>query len=134
MPGSDSESVLVDTSVWVGFLAGEPHAVTAVATLRRSHHIVICGQIVQEVLQGSRDQPALAKLERQFAVWDREAEQPEDFVQAARTYARLRSKGITVAPADCLIAALATRCGLRVCATDSHFERIPGLRLYPLPG
>lgn len=131
---SENDKVLVDTSVWVGFLVGEPNAVTAIATLRRSHHIVICGQIVQEVLQGSRDQPALAKLERQFAIWHREAEQPEDFVQAARTYARLRWKGITVSPADCLIAALASRCGLRVCATDPHFERIPDLRLFPLPG
>ena len=130
----ESDSVLVDTSVWVGFLSGDPKAVSAVETLRRSHHIVVCGQIMQEVLEGSRDHAALAKLERQFAVWDRETEQPEDFVQAARTYAALRWKGIAVPPADCLIAALATRCGLRVCATDPQFERIPHLRLYPLPG
>jgi hypothetical protein len=51
--------------------------------LRRSHTIVICGHIQQEVLQGSRNQAAL-KLEQKFAVWPCEAEQPEDFRQAAR--------------------------------------------------
>ena len=130
MAGSDS--VLVDTSIWVGFLAGQAEEVAAVASLRRAHHIVICGQILQEVLQGSRDAPALAKLERQFAIWDYEAEQPVDFVEAARTYAGLRWKGVTVPPTDCLIAAVAKRCDLRVCATGPHFSRIPDLRLLEL--
>ena len=91
-----------------------------------------CGQILQEVLQGSRDAPALAKLERQFAIWDYEAEQPADFLEAARTYAGLRWKGVTVPPSDCLIAAVAKRRHFRVCATDPHFGLIPGLRLLDL--
>ena len=127
---AENDKVLVDTSVWIGFLAGHADAVALVASLRRSHHIVVCGQILQEVMQGSRDAPALAKLERQFAIWESEAEQPEDFLEAARTYARLRWKGITVPPADCLIAALARRRGLLLCANDPHFERIPDLRRY----
>ena len=60
---ADRDSVLVDTSVWVGFLAGRSEEVAIVTSLRRAHHIVICGQILQEVLQGSRDTSALAKLE-----------------------------------------------------------------------
>lgn len=94
---------------------------------------MVCGQILQEVLQGSRNAAAFNRLETQFAVWDREAERPEDFIEAARTYADLRWKGITVSPADCLIAAVARRCDYTICATDPHFEQIPGLRLYPLP-
>ena len=129
---ADDGRVLVDTSVWIDFLSGHADAVRLLASLRRSRHIVVCGQIVQEVLQGSRDEAALAKLERQFAIWDREAEQPEDFLDAARTYARLRWKGITVPPTDCLIAAVAKRCGLPVCATDPHFERIPDLLIHHL--
>ena len=39
-------------------------------------------------------------------------------------------ESITVPPADCLIAAVARRCGLLVCANDQDFERIPGLRRY----
>lgn len=59
-----------------------------------------------------------------------EAEQPQDFVEAARIYAKLRWKGVTVPPADCLIAAVARRCRLLVCADAPHFEHIPGLRRY----
>lgn len=127
---AENDRVLVDTSVWIGFLAGHAGAVATVASLRRSHQIVVCGQILQEVLQGSRDAPALTKLEREFAIWESEAEQPQDFVEAARIYARLRWKGVTVPPADCLIAAVARRCRLLVCADDPHFEHIPGLRRY----
>ena len=69
----------------MGFLSGHPKEVAAVSSLRRAHHIVICGQILQEVLQGGRDAPAFATLERQFAIWAYEAEQPADFLEAART-------------------------------------------------
>ena len=129
---AESSRVLVDSSLWIDFLAGDETALRALASLRRDHAIVICGQILQEVLQGSRDAQAFAKLQREFAIWDREAEQPDDFLEAARTYARLRWKGITVPPADCVIAAVARRCDLALCATDPHFDEIPGLRRYRL--
>lgn len=127
---SENDRVLVDTSLWVGFLKGDAAAIALLARLQRAQHIVICGQVKQEVLQGSRDAAALAKLERDMSIWECEAEQPEDFVDAGRIYAQLRWKGITVPPPDCLIAALAKRCGLLLCATDPHFKSIPGLRLY----
>ena len=129
---AENTRVLVDSSLWIDFLAGDETALRALASLRRDHAIVICGQVLQEVLQGSRDAQAFAKLEREFAIWHREAEQPDDFLEAARTYARLRWKGITVPPADCLIAAVARRCDLALCATDPHFDQIPDLRLYRL--
>lgn len=122
-------SVLVDTSSWVDFLAGDATVVATLARLRDSHQIVICGQVKQEVLQGSRDQKAFATLEQQFGIWDYEAERPEDFVNAARLYAELRWKGVTLPAADCLIAALARRCKLSVYATDPHFKQITGIQL-----
>lgn len=127
---AESASVLVDTSVWVDFFGGDAAAVRILSRLRDSHRIVVCGQIKQEVLQGGRDAKALAKLEREMSIWDYEAEQPEDFTTAARIYAELRWKGVTVPPSDCLIAAVARRLGLLMCATDPHFERVPALHLY----
>jgi hypothetical protein len=127
------DRVLVDTSVWVGFLSGRAAAVAQIDALRVANRIVVCGQVLQEVLQGSRDAAALAKLEHRFAIWESEPEQPVDFIEAARLYARLRWKGITVPPSDCLIAAVALRCGLAVCADDPHFDVIPGLQRYRLP-
>lgn len=123
------DSVLVDSSAWIDFLAGDPAVVAAIARLRHSHAIVICGQVKQEVLQGSRDKRAFDMLDRQLAVWEYEAEQPEDFVSAARLYAGLRWKGVTVPAGDCLIAAVAQRRGLSVYTTDPHFKSIPGTKL-----
>lgn len=126
---ADREAVLVDTSVWIDFLAGDPVAVALLARLRDSHRIVICGQIKQEVLQGSRDSKAFARLHEALSIWDCESEQPDDFVSAARLYASLRWKGVTVPAADCLIAALARRRGWPVSATYPHFSEIPGITL-----
>ena len=126
---AEHDRVLVDSSVWIDFLTGDPAAVALLGRLRHSRRIVICGQIRQEVLQGSRDKKAFAMLEQQLSIWDYEAEQPEDFVRAASMYAELRWKGVTVPAADCLIAAVAERHGLPVCATDPHFTELPGVRL-----
>lgn len=122
--------VLVDTSVWIDFLRGDRSVVAQLESLRLRDRIVVCGQIVQEVLQGSRDASAFDKLERRFSIWEAEAEEPGDFRDAARIYARLRWKGITVPPSDCLVAAVAKRAGFQVYATDPDFDRIPDLQRY----
>ena len=121
--------VLVDTSVWIDFFRGEANAVKALGSLIKRGGIVICGQVRQEVLQGSRDEKAFVKLEKQMEIWESEAEEPGDFVAAARIFARLRWKGITIPPTDCLIAALAIRRGLQLFAHDD-FHQVPGLQLF----
>jgi predicted nucleic acid-binding protein len=126
----EPDKVLVDTSVWIDFLDGRDDAVKALNLLIPSGRILVCGQIRQEVLQGSRDERAFAKLEMQMALWDAEAEEPADFVEAARVFARLRWTGVTIPPTDCLIAAVALRRKLLVYASDSDFDHVPGLRRY----
>src|SRR6266699_2409956 len=121
---------LVDTSVWIDFLRGDAKAINAMSALAKSGRIVICGQVRQEVLQGSRDEKAFSKLEKQMEIWESEAEAPEDFVEAARIFARLRWKGITIPPTDCLVAAVAIRRKVQLFALDDDFDQIPNLRLY----
>jgi hypothetical protein len=127
---ADHARVLVDTSVWIDFLDGREATVRALNLLIKSGRVVVCGQIRQEVLQGSRDDRAFAKLEAQMALWDAEVEAPEDFVDAARIFARLRWSGTTIPPTHCLIAAVAIRHGLLLYANDSDFDDVPGLRRY----
>jgi predicted nucleic acid-binding protein len=126
----ENARILVDTSVWIDFLNGEEQAVSALAALIKTRRIVICGQIKQEVLQGSRDGKAFAKLEKEMAIWEYEAEEPHDFVEAAHIFSQLRWKGITVPPSDCLIAAVAKRRKLPVYARDTDFNDIPQIRHY----
>jgi predicted nucleic acid-binding protein len=65
-----------------------------------------------------------------MALWDVEREEPADFVEAARVFARLRWRGTTIPPTDCLIAAVALRRKLLLYANDTDFDDIPGLRRY----
>jgi predicted nucleic acid-binding protein len=125
-------NVLVDTSVWIDFFSGEETAVAGLRNLIDANRITICGQILQEVLQGSRDEKAFEKLCGQMQIWNRESEEPDDFVEAARIFAQLRWAGVTITPTDCLIAAVAIRRKLVLFTRDSDFDYIEGLTLYPV--
>ncbi|MSO52328.1 MAG: VapC toxin family PIN domain ribonuclease [Acidobacterium sp.] len=122
--------VLVDASVWIDFLRGDDDTVRALNLLIKSGRVVVCGQVLQEVLQGSRDDKAFTRLEGQMRLWHVEAEEPADFIEAARVFARLRWQGVTIPPTDCLMAAIAVRRKLLLYANDSDFDAIPGLRRY----
>jgi predicted nucleic acid-binding protein len=126
----ESAKVLVDSSVWIDFLRGSDPAVRGIRSLAKGGHVVICGQILQEVLQGARDSKSFVTLEQQMSVWPYEPEIPEDYVQAARIFSSLRWKGVTVPPSDCLIAAIAIRLNLSLYSHDPDFERIPNLNHY----
>jgi hypothetical protein len=72
---------------------------------------------------------AFRQLADDMKLWEMEREQPEYFVEAARIFARLRGKGVTIPPTDCLIAAVAIRKDSPLYARDPDCETIPGLRL-----
>ena len=127
---AENARVLVDSSAWIDFLRGQEAAVRTVRALGRAGRVVICGQIQQEVLQGSRDDKAFQKLKEQMSIWTYEPEIPEDFVEAARIFSALRWKGITIPPSDCLIAALALRLNIALFSHDPDFDRIPRLSRY----
>jgi predicted nucleic acid-binding protein len=127
---ADHDKVLVDSSVWIDFLDGDQATVAALHGLIAGGRVVVCGQVLQEVLQGSRDEKAFAKLEAQMALWPSENEEGADFLEAARVFARLRWEGVTIPPSDCLVAAVALRRKLMLYANDTDFDRVPGLRRY----
>ena len=129
---AENGRVLVDTSAWIDHLAGDARIMRALERPMDDRRVVICGQVWQEVLQGARDDKAFAKLQREMKLWAYEAETQADYTEGARLYAQLRWKGVTVPPSDCLIAAVAKRCGFAICATDPHFLRIPDVRLFDL--
>lgn len=122
--------ILVDTSVWISYFRGSAATVALLDPLLDSGRVVISGQIMQEVLQGSRDAKAFDRLQREMRLWSYEAETPADFLAAALIFARLRWDGKTVPPSDCLVAAVALRSGLEIFAEDRHYLEIPDLRLY----
>lgn len=133
--------MLVDSSVWVAFLRGDPAAEVEllVAALKRADPVWIAPPILQEVLQGA-DTP------ERFARWERILGQLPILVDhdarsaardAAHLYARCRWAGITPRSAnDCLIAMTAIGAHMPLLQRDRDFIAIarvePRLILLPV--
>ena len=119
---------LIDTSVWIE-LFRRP-ASTAVEAIPDLEEVVICLPILQEVLQGFRD-------ERDFRIADEAlhalpiVEAPlrtEVFEQAVACYRLARRAGVTVRlSVDCLIAVCAMRNDLVLLHHDRDFNRLANL-------
>ena len=132
--------MLVDSSVWISFLRGDPSVAVNILTDALSEPLTVwlAAPILQEVLQGA-DRP------ERFARWDRvlgelpllvESDARAVAREAAHLYARCRWAGLTPRSAnDCLIAVHAIRNGIPLLHCDRDFEHIaqvePRLRLLP---
>lgn len=114
--------VLVDTSVWVEFFR-KPARIDLPAVVDLEE-VVTCLPVLQEVLQGFREEAAFA-LARDAMLALPMVEAPlrlEVFEEAVGLYRRARAAGLTVrSSVDCLIAACALRHGLTVLHHDRDF-------------
>ena len=114
--------ILVDTSVWIEvFRRKSSLQLREVGDL---DEVVTCLPIVQEVLQGFRDERA-HRIAREAMLALPMVEAPlrtERFLEAAELYRAARRAGITVrSGVDCLIAACALRHHLTVAHRDRDF-------------
>lgn len=117
--------VLVDTSVWIEtFRKGTRFNLESAVD---TEDIVTCLPVVQEVLQGFRDERAFA-LARDAMLSFPIVESPlraEVVVEAANLYRAARRAGLTVrSGVDCLIAACAIRNRVAVLHRDRDFDVI----------
>jgi predicted nucleic acid-binding protein len=124
--------VLVDTSVWIEpFRARNQLDLTAVVDL---DEVVTCLPVVQEVLQGFRDERAY-RLARESMLSLPIVESPlgeSMFIEAVALYRAARRAGVTIrSSTDCLIAACAIAHNLEVLHRDRDYPalaRISALR------
>jgi predicted nucleic acid-binding protein len=117
--------VLVDTSVWIEvFRKKSPLRLETVVDLEE---IVTCLPVVQEVLQGFRDEDAF-RLAREAMLSFPIVESPLRagvFEEAVHLYRSGRRAGLTIrSGVDCLIAACAIRHGLSVLHHDRDFDAL----------
>jgi hypothetical protein len=127
--------VLVDTSVWIDFFqAPDSPAAESLARLIVGHNqVVLCGVVLQEVLQGIRGTRNFDLVQERLLRLPFVDADKETWLQAANLYRNLRSKGITIPTTDATIAALAMRHNLLLFSRDRHFETISrhtALRLF----
>lgn len=123
--------ILVDTSVWIEFFrADRPLDLERAAPFVE---IVTCPPIVQEVLQGIRDERAF-RVARSAMLALPHVESPmaiEVWIEAAQLYRNARAAGVTVRSAvDCLVATCALRHDLEVLHKDRDFVQLG--RVVPL--
>ena len=118
----------VDTSVWIE-LFRRPSS-TAVEDFPDLEEVVICLPVLQEVLQGFRDDRAFRLADEALhALPIVEAPlQTEVFEQAVDCYRLARRAGVTVrSSVDCLIAVCAVRNDLVLLHHDRDFNRLANL-------
>ena len=117
--------ILVDTSVWIEvFRSRRPLNLEAVVDF---DDIATCLPVIQEVLQGFRDEAAFRRArDAMLSLPVVESPLAEDvFLQAADLYRSARRGGHTVRSSiDCLIAACAIRHDLEVLHRDRDFPAI----------
>ena len=122
---------LIDTSVWIDVFHRPPGI--DLQSLVDSDEIVTCLPVVQEVLQGFRDDRAF-RLARDAMLAFPIVEAPLDtaaFEDAVALYRLARRTGVTVrSSVDCLIAVCAARNDLTLLHHDRDFDRIA--RIAPL--
>jgi predicted nucleic acid-binding protein len=115
--------VLVDTSVWIELFRPRPRL--RIDDLVDFDDVVTCLPVVQEVLQGFRDERAYA-IARESMLALPVVESPMQvavFEEAAALYRGARRAGVTVrSGVDCLIAACAIRHRLTVLHHDRDFD------------
>jgi predicted nucleic acid-binding protein len=115
--------VLVDTSVWIEvFRKKNPLRLPTFVDLE---DVVTCLPVVQEVLQGFRDEPAFRTAHEAmlaFPILESPLSLPI-FEEAVRLYRAARRSGLTVrSGVDCLIAACALSNGVEVLHRDRDFD------------
>jgi predicted nucleic acid-binding protein len=128
--------ILVDTSAWVEFdrATGSAADQRLAGLIADSEPLLVTEPVLMEVLAGARSDARAAELRRLllsggFAPIDAAA----DFDAAATIYRTCRQAGVTPrGMVDCLIAAIAHRCGASLLSWDVDMDRVAGVIGLPL--
>jgi predicted nucleic acid-binding protein len=117
--------VIVDSTVWVDYFNGRHNPETDWLDARLDQErLGLTTIILAEVLQGVRDEPRAAQVEKELLKFEVfEAASAALSVQAARNYRLLRSRGRTVRKTiDVLIATFCLQAGHSLLHRDRDFD------------
>ena len=120
--------VLVDTSVWIDALNGSNTRQTLLLNqlIGDDVPVVMCPVIVQEILQGIKDDKDFRKVKDTLSGFEMlSIDALEAAYGAASLYRNARKHGITIRKSnDCLIAFYAIFCKVTLLHNDEDFNKI----------
>lgn len=119
--------VLVDTGVWIDFLAGRRTRESGIvcALLEREETLAYTGAILQELMQGCARTADAETIERHFLPFVEIIPRRSTYKLAAGIYRDCRTGGYTIrSSVDCLIAACAIEQNCPVLHRDRDFSFI----------
>jgi hypothetical protein len=127
--------VIVDTSIWIDFFRGSEsiYQQRLENLIREYNKAAICGIILQEVLQGIKDNKSYEITKQRLSKLPFINTNKETYLYASVLYRTLREKGITMPSVDTTIAALAIQNKMPLFTKDKHFKILAKhfeLRLY----
>lgn len=119
------DPILVDTSVWIDFFKGMENIKTSIVReyLENDYPLFICPLIIQEILQGIRDDKEYEEVKNDLFELDILILDPvQSAIGAADLYRSIRKKGITIKKAnDCMIAYYAIHYKMQLLHNDKDF-------------
>ena len=118
--------VLVDTSIWIDFFQNNDssHTITLEGLIKDNNRAVICGVVLQEVLQGIKDDISYELTKERLLRLPFLDTNKETYIYAASLYRVLRRKGITLPSIDTTIAATTILNRIPLFTKDEHFKVI----------
>lgn len=124
--------ILVDTSVWSLALrkrgpAEHPAVHKLARLLEEGEGVALTPLLLQEVLQGFRDEVAFRRLVSYFEPFELLGMDRDQAIAAARLHRLCASRGIAASTADCSIAASAILEGCPLLTTDRDFQHIAAI-------
>lgn len=120
-----SDSVLVDTSVWIGFFRhSDQDASDKLRDLLRNGHPVYTGLVATELRRGAETKKELDVLDDLFRSIGYLPMKESYFAGAGDLGRLLLQKGITIGTVDLLIAQIALANDLALFTLDGHFTSI----------
>ena len=125
-------TIIVDTSVWSLALrkngpANHPAVKKLQSLLVDTQSIVLIGIILQEILQGFRQEDTFKKATSHFDPFPLLTLDRSDFVAAAKLRRYAASKGLSLSTPDCQIAAATIEHHCHLLTTDKDFIRLAQL-------
>ncbi len=118
---------VVDTSIWIDYLNKKENIESRlVNSFIDKNEIITLPVIMQEVLQGIKEQPVFLMLKETFLTFTiAQYSNIDAAIRAAILYRFLRQKGVTIRkPNDCLIAVVCIDNDFPLLENDTDFKNI----------